>query len=104
MVDSIKGNDGSGNASALGSSPLSGALGGQAMGKDAFLKLLVAQISHQDPLKPMADTEFVAQLAQFSALEQQMGTNKMLELVAVQQRGLANTADTALVGKSVTVK
>lgn len=84
-------------------SPLSAATGNQAMGKDAFLKLLVAQIAHQDPLKPMDDTAYVAQLAQFSSLEQQTNSNKMLELLATQQQGLANTASLGLVGKNVTV-
>ena len=85
-------------------SPLSAATGNQAMGKDAFLKLLVAQIAHQDPLKPMDDTAYVAQLAQFSSLEQQTNSNKMLELLATQQQGLANTASLGLVGKNVTVQ
>lgn len=46
-----------------------------ALDKDAFLKMLVAQLSYQNPLEPSGDTEFIAQLAQFSALEQMQSLN-----------------------------
>jgi len=78
--------------------------GGQAMGKDAFLKLLVAQLKNQDPLKPQDSSQFVAELAQFSSLEQAMAINDRLDVLALQNRGLANTEVASLVGKNATVR
>jgi len=46
--------------------------------KEAFLKLLVTQLANQNPLNPVEDKEFIAQLAQFSALEQMQNLNKNL--------------------------
>ncbi len=56
--------------------------GGQsALGRDAFLKLLVTQLTHQDPTKPQEDGAFIAQLATFSQLEQLTAMNKTLEAI-----------------------
>lgn len=51
-----------------------------ALGKDAFLQLLVAQLQNQDPLSPMEDKDFIAQMAQFSSLEQMQDLNKNMQV------------------------
>ncbi|MCF8069189.1 MAG: flagellar hook assembly protein FlgD [Desulfobacterales bacterium] len=52
------------------------------LGQEDFLTLMVAQLQNQDPLNPMDGTEYTAQLAQFSALEQQMETNTLLSEIS----------------------
>jgi len=70
-----------------------------ALGKDAFLKMFVAQLSHQDPMNPMQDAEFMGQMASFSTLEQ------VSNLAAANQQiasHLASTSAVGLIGRTVT--
>lgn len=83
--------------------PATGGL--QTLGKDDFLKLLVTKLQNQDPLKPMDDEDFIAQLAQFSSLEQM---NKIGEAIAeanqldyLQMQSLNNAMAAGFVGKDV---
>ena len=72
------------NASAFNiatSNAASGQVAGAAPDKTEFLKLLVTQLQHQDPLQPQDGTAFVAQLAQFSSLEQLIGINQNIALL-----------------------
>ncbi|MEQ1672144.1 MAG: flagellar hook assembly protein FlgD [Hyphomicrobium sp.] len=66
---------------------------------DAFLKLLVAQMQNQDPLKPMDSTEYMAQLSSFSNVEQGLKMNAKLDQMLV----LSNlTQASSAIGKSIT--
>ncbi len=70
-----------------------------AMDYDTFLKLLIAQMKNQDPTKPMDSTEYVAQLATFSQVEQSMQTNTRLDsLLTSSALSLAE----GLIGRTVT--
>ena len=64
------------------STDTSKALSNNGLGREAFLKLLVTQLQHQDPTAPQADTQFVAQLATFSQLEQLTQMNQSLTEIA----------------------
>lgn len=68
--------------------------GSSELGKDEFLKLLVCQMQNQDPLNPQSDSDFIAQLAQFSSLEQMTNLNSTV----------SNTSAYSLVGKEVIVQ
>jgi len=69
------------------------------LGRDQFLQLLVAQLTHQDPLEPIKDQEFLAQLAQFSTLEGIQNLNTSFgDLMKLQQL----TQGSSLIGKTVT--
>ena len=82
------------------------AVGGAQMGKEAFMELLVQQLKNQDPLSPMDNDKFIAQLTQLSSLEGIQNLNDNMVGLAVLQQGnaLMNqlTQSSALIGKDVT--
>ena len=67
------------------------------LGRDAFLQLLVTQMSHQNPLQPQEDGAFIAQLAQFSSLEQLTNIDDTL-------KGMAGAMGVVLPEKTSTTK
>jgi flagellar basal-body rod modification protein FlgD len=75
------------------------------MGKDDFLKLLVMQLQNQDPLNPMEGTEFAAQLAQFSSVEQLSNINSSLtdsiNADALLAQSINNALSSTFIGKEV---
>jgi flagellar basal-body rod modification protein FlgD len=73
----------------------------KSLGKDDFLKLLVTQMQHQDPMKPLEDTAFIAQMAQFSALEQMQQVNGQLSALTAAQAG---SGSIAYIGHTVTLQ
>jgi len=72
------------------------------LGKDDFLTLLVAQLQNQDPLNPAESTEFTAQLAQFSSLEQLQNINDALAGFEVYQATSNNIQASNFIGQTVT--
>ena len=72
----------------------------QSLGKEDFLKILLTQLAHQDPTAPMEDKEFIAQMAQFSSLEQM--TNMAADFSRMA-RMLRNTEAGGALGKAVEI-
>lgn len=71
------------------------------MGKNEFMTLLMTQIQHQDPLKPMEHTEFISQLAQFSTLEQLTGIEKGIQNLQSGAGDQAKLQALGMIGKQV---
>ncbi len=76
------------------------------VGKDDFLKLFVTKLRNQDPLSPMEDSEFIAQLAQFSSLEQLQNMNENLlssiDWDVINNQTINNSVAAEIIGKEVT--
>lgn len=77
------------------------------LGKDDFLKLMIAQLKNQDPLNPMDGTEYAAQLAQFTSLEQLTNLNanvsKSIDTNYILTQSINNTLAATLIGKEVKI-
>ncbi len=78
--------------------------GDSALGKDSFLQLLVAQMENQNPLDPQDNTQFVAQLAQFSSLESMNNLNSTVESFMGSYQSSQALQASSLVGRSVIVQ
>ncbi len=75
--------------------------GNSQLGKDEFLKILMAQLQNQDPTNPMKDNEFIAQMAQFSSLEQMTNMTQAFEKFASGQQQTQLIQYNTFVGKQV---
>ncbi len=72
--------------------------------KDAFLLLLITQLKNQNPLEPMDNKDFIAQLAQFSTLEQITNMTKSVENFLTLQKGALQAQSASLIGKYAVVQ
>ena len=84
--------------------PQKGSDNKKALGRDEFLKLLIAQLEHQDPTNPQDNGEFVAQLAQFSQLEESQKMSSSFNQFASAFQSTQHLQATSLVGRPVHVK
>lgn len=79
---------------------VNGRTASQQLGKDDFLKLLITQLSNQDPTNPMEDTQFIAQMAQFSSLEQMTNMNESFNKMAAM---INSSQAAATIGRTVDI-
>lgn len=77
------------------------ASGSDMLGQETFLQLLTTQLQNQDPLNPQSNEEFVAQLAQFSSLEQLVGLNDSVDSLYMATASMNNASMTQLLGREV---
>ena len=77
---------------------------GDNLGKDDFLKLLMTQLQNQDPSSPMDNTEFIAQMATFSTLEQMFNIGSKLDTIIANNSQNNLVSGSELIDKQVTWK
>lgn len=77
-----------------------GRIASKELGKDDFLKLLMAQLTNQDPTSPMENTEFIAQMAQFSSLEQMTNMSQNFDKMAAM---LNSNEAQSMLGRTVQI-
>ncbi|SEB46826.1 flagellar hook capping FlgD N-terminal domain-containing protein [Paenibacillus sp. GP183] len=82
--------------SLINKTPVSKKTGGNSLGKDDFLKILITQLKYQDPSQPLQDKEFIAQMAQFTSVEQ---LSNMASEMKLLRQSLGTSSD--LIGKTV---
>ena len=70
------------------------------MGMEDFLKILLTQLTYQDPLKPMDNQEFMAQMAQFTSLQQTQQLNEKMSTLITNQAALQSVG---LIGRTVDI-
>lgn len=73
----------------------------KALGQNDFLKLITVQLANQDPMKPMEDTSFIAQMAQFTSLQQ---TTDLVTQIGMMRSSADLASASALLGQTVTVQ
>ena len=71
------------------------------LGKDEFMKILMTQLQHQDPLSPMDDREFISQMATFSSLEQMMNMTNSIDMLVQSQLVSPVIQYSHMIGKEV---
>ena len=83
---------------ALASTSNSPAMQASALGLQDFMKILLTQLTYQDPLKPLDNQEFMAQMAQFTTLEQSQRLNDKLQQLVENQAALQSVG---LIGRTI---
>jgi flagellar basal-body rod modification protein FlgD len=77
--------------------------GALVLGKDDFLKLLITQLRHQDPLNPLDQNQFIAQTTQFAALEELQGIGRRIDALQTTSTNASLTQAAGLLGKTAKI-